>query len=463
MKVPNTLLFKTATTLIVSLLLLSITILASSAYFVLIPVGKRSADDLAALLVLASQTWMELPPETRPDFETELMAAHGIKLVETVRPLEAQDRLNFYIYQRLLQNSLEQRLGGNVRISMGSVENQPGWVWFNLPTVEQPLQFGISLDRIGAHPPVVLLAMVIAVLVLAIGTALSIALRISRPLAILSSATTTVGKGGKIIIVEDKGPDEIVTLARNFNRMSQEVSELLENRTTLLAGISHDLRTPLTRIRLALEINADSIDSAFRSGLDSNVGEMEQLLEQAMLLARGIDKKEPLKQRDLVSLLSTLASQLEAEWLLQHPDSESRILFQADPSLENSLIWTLPLQSFLRILRNLVENALRYGNNKPVSIELSIRGCSPLISIMDRGPGIPEKELEAVFRPFYRLEGSRNLETGGSGLGLAIVYQLCQALDWKITHKPRQGGGNEAQLLMTSELDLAANIENDAG
>jgi len=378
------------------------------------------------------------------------MAAHGIKLAKTVRPLEAQDRLNFYIYQRLLQDALEQRLGDNVEISMGSVENQPGWVWFNLPTVEQPLQFGISLDRIGAHPPVVLLAMVIAVLVLAISTALSIALRISRPLAILSSATTTVGKGGNIIIVEDKGPDEIVALARNFNRMSQEVSELLENRTTLLAGISHDLRTPLTRIRLALEINADSIDSAYRSGFESSVGEMEQLLEQAMLLARGIDKKEPLKQRDLVSLLSTLASQLEAEWLLRHPDSESRVLFQADPSLENNLIWTLPLQSFLRILRNLVENALRYGSNTPVSIELSIQGGFPLISIMDRGPGIPEKELEAVFRPFYRLEGSRNLETGGSGLGLAIVYQLCQALDWKITHKPRQGGGNEAQLLLTS-------------
>lgn len=459
MKIPNTLFFRTASTLIISFLLLSLIVLASSAYFVIVPVGKRSADDLAALLVLASQTWAELPPETRPDFETELMHAHSIKLVKAERPLDAPMRLQFYIYQRLLQKALEKRLGGDTRITMSAKKDQPGWVWITLPTVENSLQFGISIERIGARPPVALLAMAIAMVVLAIGTALIIALRITRPLAILSSATTTVGKGGNVIVVDNNGPDELVNLAHNFNRMSHEVTELLENRTTLLAGISHDLRTPLTRIRLALEINADTTDSAYRSGLESNIEEMEQLLEQALLLARGIDKKESLKQRDLVSLLSTLASQLEAECLLQHPDSECEITFQADSALNNSLIWALPEQSFLRVLRNLVENALRYSDNKPVAIELSRRGDYPLISIMDRGPGIPEKELEAVFRPFYRLEGSRNLKTGGSGLGLAIVRQLCQALGWKITLHPRQGGGNEAQLLLASESGPAENTE----
>ncbi len=449
MILPNTFFFRTATTLVIALLLLAIVFLASTAYFVIVPVGKRSADDLAALFVLASQTWVELPLETRPDFERELMTAHGIQLFAAERPLDTKNRLKFYIYQRLLQDALEKRLGGKVKVTRGIVSNQPDWVWYVLPSAEGSLQLGISLGRIGAHPPIALIAMVIAVVVLAIGTALTIALRISRPLAILSAATNTVGKGGKIIIAEDKGPDEIVTLARNFNRMSQQVAELLENRTTLLAGISHDLRTPLTRIRLALEINADSIDSAYRSSLENNIGEMEQLLEQALLLARGIDKKEPLKKRDLVNLLSTLASQLEAEWLLQHPDSEARIMFEDDVSLNNSLTWTLPEQSILRVLRNLAENALRYGNNKPVSIQLSMQQGFPLISIMDRGPGIPEQKIDAVFRPFYRLEASRNLKTGGSGLGLAIVRQLCQALGWEIRLIPRPGGGTEARLWLS--------------
>jgi len=459
MKIPNTLFVRTASTLIVSFLLLSMIILASSAYFVIVPVGKRSADDLAALLVLASQTWVELPPETRPDFETELMHAHSIKLIKAERPLDAPMRLQFYIYQRLLQKALEKRLGGDKKVTMGADKNQPGWVWISIPTVENALQFGISVERIGARPPIALLAMLIAILVLAIGTALIIALRISRPLAILSSATTTVGKGGNIIVAENGGPAELTTLAHNFNRMAHEVTELLENRTTLLAGISHDLRTPLTRIRLALEINADAIDSAYRSELENNLEEMEQLLEQALLLARGIDKKEPFKQRDLVTLLSTLASQLEAECLLQHPHSECEILFQADSALSNSLVRALPEQSFLRVLRNLVENALRYSDNKPVAIQLSLQGDYPQISIMDRGPGIPEKELEAVFRPFYRLEGSRNLKTGGSGLGLAIVRQLCEALGWKITLHSRPGGGNEARLLLACESDPAVNTD----
>jgi two-component system osmolarity sensor histidine kinase EnvZ len=99
-------------------------------------------------------------------------------------------------------------------------------------------------------------------------------------------------------------------------------------------------------------------------------------------------------------------------------------------------------------LHNLIENSLRYGNDKPITIVLSKHGDYPLISILDRGPGIPEDERESVFRPFYRLEGSRNLMTGGSGLGLAIVRQLCQAQGWKITLHTRIGGGNEARLLL---------------
>jgi two-component system osmolarity sensor histidine kinase EnvZ len=447
MKIPNTLFFKTASTLIISLLLLSIIILASTAYFVLIPVGKRSADDLAALLVLSAQTWTELPPETRPDFEKELISAHGIRLLSAERPLAAQGYLQFYIYQRLLQQALEKRLGTS-RITIGADVQRPEWIWIDIPMVGHVLRFGISAERIGARPPVVFLAMVIAIIVLAIGTALIIALRLSRPLALLSAATTAVGKGEKKLVPEDKGPDEIITLANNFNRMSREVSELLENRTTLLAGISHDLRTPLTRIRLALEINPDAIDVSLHSRLEGDVEDMEQLLEQALLLARGVKKKEPLQERDLVRLLSTLAAQVEAEWQVQHPESKCRIEFQPDETLKSGWLWPLAEQSLLRVLHNLIENSVRYGNNKPVTIQLTRQGDYPLITILDRGPGIPEEERDAVFRPFYRLEESRNQMTGGSGLGLAIVRQLCQTQGWEITLHSRIGGGNAAHLLL---------------
>jgi two-component system osmolarity sensor histidine kinase EnvZ len=448
MKIPNTLFFKTASTLVITLLLLSIIILASTAYFVLVPVGKRSADDLAALVVLSAQTWTELPPDTRPDFETELMTAHNIRLLKAEQPLAAPDPLQFYIYQRLLQQALERRLGEAARVTIGADVQQPEWIWIDIPMPEQKLRFGISSERIGARPPIVLLAVAIAIIVLTICAALIIALRLSRPLALLSSATAAVGRGEEKLVPEDKGSDEIVTLARNFNRMSHEVSELLENRTTLLAGISHDLRTPLTHIRVALEINRDAIEPSLRSGLESDVEDMEQLLKQVLLVASGVDKKESLQTRDLVMLLSTLAAQVEGEWQAQHPDSECRIEFQPDDALGTVWHWPLPQQTLLRVLHNLIENSLRYGNDKPITIVLSKHADYPLISILDRGPGIPEEKRELVFRPFYRLEGSRNLMTGGSGLGLAIVRQLCQAQGWEITLHSRIGGGNEARLLL---------------
>lgn len=448
MSLPNTLFFKTASTLIISLLLLSIIILASTAYFVLIPVGKRSADDLAALLVLSAQTWTELPPETRPDFEKELINAHGIKLFKAENSLTVSARKKFYVYKKLLQQALERRIGESSKITFGIDKQQPDWIWIDILIRDQTLRLGFSEQRIGARPPIVLLATLVAIFVLSISAALIIARRLSRPLDLLSAATTAVGKGEKSLVPENKGPNEINTLARNFNRMSKEVSELLENRTTLLAGISHDLRTPLTRIRLALEINADAIDASLHKNFENDIEDMEQLLEQALLLARGVEKKESLQQHDLAILLSTLVAQIDAESQVQHPDKESQIEFRTENNLDTDWLWPLAKKSLLRILHNLIENSMRYANNKPITVQLSKQGNIPLITILDSGPGIPDKELETVFRPFYRLEESRNLETGGSGLGLAIVRQLCEAQGWEITLHSRTGGGNEARLLL---------------
>ena len=348
----------------------------------------------------------------------------------------------------MLQQALETRIGKSSGITFGTDKQQPGWIWIDILIRDQTLRVGFSEQRIGARPPIALLAITIAILVLAISAALIIARRLSRPLALLSVATTAVGKGEKSLVPENKGPNEINTLARNFNRMSKEVSELLENRTTLLAGISHDLRTPLTRIRLALEINAKTIDTSLLEEFENDLEDMEQLLEQSLLLARGVEKKEPLQQQDLIMLLSTLIAQIDAEWQTQHSDSESQTEFQKDKTLNAS--WLLPLakQSLLRVLHNLIENSMRYGNNKPVTVQLTRQGDIPLISILDRGPGIPEEEREMVFRPFYRLEESRNLMTGGSGLGLAIVRQLCEVHGWEITLHSRTGGGSEARLLL---------------
>ncbi len=445
-RLPNTILVRTASILTLSLLLLALIFIVNSVYFVIAPVVKRSADDFAALLVLAAETWYELPENSRPAFVAELRKTHDIILTEGEPVAITDSRIPSRIYLNLLKESLQTRIKQKIHIDLERVQKLSDRVWIHIPVENSFIRFGIPVERVGARPPVALVSIGLSIFLFVIGTALIIARRLTKPLEMLSKATSMVGKNQQELIPVDRGAEEFRTLAQNFNHMSQEVRNLLENRTTLLAGISHDLRTPLTRLRLALEINAVSTDAEFKYQLENNIEEMEQLLGQSLQLARGISKEENVKQVDLVNMISTLASQLEAQYQQQKPSEHGWISFRTDPDITKKQAYTVAEQSLLRILRNLLENALRYGNDQPVSIQLGLLQGDPLITIMDRGPGIPEQELENIFRPFYRVEQSRNMKTGGSGLGLAIVQQLTLAYGWKVSMHERVGGGNEARL-----------------
>ncbi len=443
---PKTLLFRTATTLSLALLLLSFIFTASMAYFIMLPVGKRSADDLSALLVLATKTWVELPVDMRSNFLNELKSEYGIQLVDSDYALETKENLSIKPYLNLLKEALQTRLNLPQNITVGVDINDAQHVWINIPLENQYIRFGISVERIGARPPKAMMSMALAILVFALGTALILARRLTKPLEMLSKATTAIGRGEKSVIPEDNATEEVKMLAHQFNKMSRQVSELLKNRTTLLAGISHDLRTPLTRLRLALEINASSMDKTVQAQCEHNIEEMEQLLDQALQLARGVSHKEVSHTIDLVHLLTTLAAQLDAQYQLTKDCSNCRVLFEPEASIGSSLKIKVPEQSLLRILRNLLENALRYGNKQSVTIHLSQTSKHIYIRIIDQGLGIPADKLERVFQPFYRLEHSRNQQTGGSGLGLAIVKQLADANQWGIQLVSSPKGGTQALL-----------------
>ena len=430
MHLPNSLFFRTAITLMATSLLLVAITLASIAYYVLIPVGKQSGEDFAALLILSAQTWVELPPEARPDLEHELLNTHQLKLLSSspLSPLSDPG----YPYLSILNEAIDKRIGQPV--SVGYLPDHESWLWVDIPMAEELLRFGFQKERIGAHMPSALLTISVAVLILALITALTLALRMSKPLAVLSEATTAIGRGETLLSIPETGPDELAVLARNFNKMSREVAELLENRTTLLAGVSHDLRTPLTRISLALELLPDIQDDELIAGLTDDVAEMDRLLSETLLLARGVEKHEALQELELSRVISEVVSTFRQD--------ESQIDWEPDISLR----WPIPLQVLKRILDNLLANAIRYGNGNPVAVRLTEEETVPVIRILDRGPGIPDGMQNAVFRPFFRLENSRSMDMGGSGLGLAIVQQLCNAQGWGITLQPRAGGGTEACL-----------------
>jgi two-component system osmolarity sensor histidine kinase EnvZ len=215
------------------------------------------------------------------------------------------------------------------------------------------------------------------------------------------------------------------------------VDDLLDGRTTLLAGLSHDLRTPLSRMRLALEMLERKPDPRWIARLDADIQQMSRLVGEMLELARGLGREEPVPI-DVVKLVEELA---------QHTRDEG---VAVETQVEPCTIVAAPV-ALRRILDNYVSNARRYGGAGALRIEARCSPRAACIDVLDRGPGIPEDQLETVFRPFHRVESSRSSTTGGSGLGLAIVRQLAQANGWHVRVENRQGGGLAARV----ELPIA--------
>jgi two-component system osmolarity sensor histidine kinase EnvZ len=205
------------------------------------------------------------------------------------------------------------------------------------------------------------------------------------------------------------------------------VRDLLDARTTLLAGLSHDLRTPLARMRLALEMMARRPDPAWTARLDQDIEEMNRLVGELLNLARGLGQ-ETAAQVDLADLLEELAERAR--------ESGAEVLVRC-PNLRI----VVPPAALRRVLANLLANAQRYAGDRAVELRAEPGDGACRIGVLDQGPGIPEDQLEAVFRPFHRVESSRNPATGGTGLGLAIVRQLAQANGWRVWLENRPEGG----------------------
>jgi two-component system osmolarity sensor histidine kinase EnvZ len=419
----------TATTVATALLVFQLILIAATVNYVMLPMAKRSADDLAALLVLSAQTWVELPPETRKDFELELAQKHQFMLFDDGTPLPQREI--FLPYLTLLDSALTARTGETISIKVTEFETV--WFWAEIHTGGKLIRIGFPKERLNVDPPRMLILALAATIILTLFTALILARRITRPLAHFSRAAGRIGEGNLPESFPETGIRELSGLATAFNRMALQVRELLANRTTMLAGISHDLRTPLARMRLALEMLPANTDPKLVARLQHDVDEMNQLVGEFLALSRELQKETP-QQFDLDSLLQELAGNAE--------DEAAQVEYRSSGSFQLSA----GTMSLRRILANLIGNAVRYGNNAMVTIALDITEDKAVIRILDRGPGIPAHELENVFRPFYRLEASRSNATGGSGLGLAIARQLADSNGWKIELLPRPGGGTEARL-----------------
>jgi two-component system osmolarity sensor histidine kinase EnvZ len=418
-------------TLILSFGLFALLAFATVVQFALVPVADRGTRDLAALMVLATKTLARIDEAERESYRDLIARDYGLRLLPPGQdPKGLSDY--YFPYLDLLQQALAERTGASV-VTASSWQAGERWFWVRLAVQERDLWIGFPRERVQSRPFEGLTLVIMIALVLIIGSAALLARRVTKPLERLSAAAEQVAQGFSPRPLPETGPRELACLARQFNHMSRQVRELLANRTLLLAGISHDLRTPLTRLRLALEMLPR--DAAWRDlteRMERDLEEMNGLLDQAAELGRSLGRGEP-RWVDLAPLIGDLC-QGNPRLRREGPESCHRLL---DPLVVR------------RILGNLIENALSYSAGE-VEVRLDCRPPTE-IRVMDRGTGIPAAELEAVFRPFYRLESSRSRATGGSGLGLAVCQQLAQANGFQLRLAPRPGGGLVARLGLGGE------------
>ena len=261
--------------------------------------------------------------------------------------------------------------------------------------------------------------------------------RITRPLRALSTAAEQLGRGESLPPLAESGPEEVRRTTQAFNAMQQRLTRFVQDRTRMLAAIGHDLRTPITSLRLRAEFVEDP---ETRQKILDTLDEMTRMTEAAIRFARDDAAAEATRRVDLTALIQSLVDDLA--------DQGHDATFTPAGGAPEKLDYSCRPTALRRVLQNLIDNALRYAGHARVS--LAVTADQILITVDDSGPGIPEEKLEQVFEPFVRLEESRSQDTGGVGLGLAIARSIAHAHGGELCLENRREGGLRATLSLPS-------------
>ncbi len=266
--------------------------------------------------------------------------------------------------------------------------------------------------------------------------------RITGPLRRLARASERLGRGEDMQPIPVTGPSEVRDLTSAFGNMQERLTRLVEDRTSMLAAIGHDLRSPLTALRVRTEMVDDD---ETRERLTSSIEEMQGMLDATLSYARGVNSAEAPVRLDAGRLLEEINQALPSQFVLKlGPEA------------------AISVRPFAvrRALRNLIENAQRYGGN--VCVTHAIKDDLVEIRIEDDGPGVPDDQLEQVFAPFYRLEHSRSLDTGGHGLGLSIARSILRAHGGEVVLSNAEAGGLVALVSLPLERMAPLSADDDA-
>ena len=360
---------------------------------------------------------------------TELSGREGVRVyvadfLEDIEPLPNDPFIN------LIANKIRERLGVETIITINHYGIPGLWISFN---VEQD-DFWVVIPKIQVDRPFPWhwLGWAAVIGLLSLLGAYVIASRINQPLKLLVYAADRLRRGEPAPRLPEAGVAELREVSRTFNEMAESLVRLDSERTLLLAGVSHDIRTPLARLRIAVELLPDEGCESLKQGMVEDIADMDNIIHQFLDFVRGVEG-EPTKMMDINSLLTALH------------DRQARA--GRDLKLSLSSTYFIPLRplAMQRLLDNLVGNAYAYSKGV-VEVSSKITAEKIVISVLDNGPGIPTEHAQRLLRPFERMDSARNKNEGGSGLGLAICNRIAKLHRGSLELINRPTGGLEARL-----------------
>lgn len=405
------------------------------------PAEQKLAWEVASVVNLTRSALISAQSDRRRQLLAELAREEGVR----VAPLEPGDRiapLAPAARARALHTHLRTLLGSSTRLA-ASVNQETGlWVSFDIDG--DPYWLGLAADRFERHlgPPWwVLLGLAVS---LALLGALAVSAPLNKPLARLAGALGRISRGQAPPRLPEAGPTEIANLNQHFNRMVADLSAFESDRVVALAGISHDIRTPLTRLRMEIELSA--LPDPDKHSMSDDIARIDTIVGKFMEYARTVaGDRQPGRVQNV--LIADLIADLAVSYRTRVDAGELDLHSAVSPSIA----WRGDPLDLTRMLGNLIENGRRYARTaEGLPAELSISadrqpgGC--LLRVTDRGPGIPPAERERLLRPFSRLDPERGSH-GGSGLGLAIVARLAQRYGGRcVLHDGPDGRGLSVHL-----------------
>ena len=364
-------------------------------------------------------------PDTRRDIEE--MTGVQVTVPEQVPQGEVH-----WPYSGIFTHQLRDELGDQTQVRVQTQSHPAVWIhqpaygdyWLKVPLYAHPLR--------GQRVWMVVTWLVL-IGMLSTAAAWLLVRQLSQPLKTLERAARSIGRGKRVRLLDNSGPSEIAEVYRAFNQMAQDVEQASRDRSMLLAGVSHDLRTPLTRMRLSTELLSDA-EPELTDGMIRDIEDMDAILDQFMAYIRD-GSAEASESGDINELISEVVAPLNSY------GEAVRLCLQPVPEFEFRRL------SIKRVLTNLIENALIHGGTG-VEVCTYLQQAGPesrlIVSVLDRGPGVEVLEGDALFSPFIRGDQARS--TRGTGLGLAIVKRITDSHGASVQLLNRIGGGTEARL-----------------